>query len=74
MPMPILADHADIGDDARMPAFQQRPISATGFQDESFVGIGGLALAFGLLYWLISVRPSDAEIGSGSQRRSDPNE
>jgi uncharacterized membrane protein (DUF373 family) len=41
---------------------------------ESLVGIGGLALAFGLLYWLISARPSDAEIGSGSRRRSDPNE
>lgn len=41
---------------------------------QSFVGIGGLALAFGLLYWLISVRSGDAEAGSGSRRRSDPNE
>ena len=37
---------------------------------ESLIGIGGLALAFGLLYWLISIRTGDA-VGSGPQRGTD---
>jgi uncharacterized membrane protein (DUF373 family) len=38
---------------------------------ESLIGIGGLALAFGLLYWLISIRSDSAAVGSRSQRGSD---
>ena len=31
---------------------------------ETLIGIGGIALSFGLLYWLISVRSGDAPIDS----------
>ena len=33
---------------------------------ETFIGIGGIALSFGLLYWLISARSGDAPVGSVS--------
>jgi len=35
---------------------------------ETLIGIGGIALSFGLLYWLISARSGDAPIGSVSPR------
>ena len=35
---------------------------------ETFIGIGGIALSFGLLYWLIGAPPGDAPIGVASQR------
>jgi uncharacterized membrane protein (DUF373 family) len=41
---------------------------------ESLIGIGGLALAFGLLYWLISAQSSDEAVGSRPQRGSDADE
>jgi uncharacterized membrane protein (DUF373 family) len=37
---------------------------------ESLVGISAIALAFGLLYWLISVRSRDAPAASDSRRGS----
>ena len=41
---------------------------------ESLIGISGIALAFGLLYWLISVRSGDEAVASRSQRGSDADE
>jgi uncharacterized membrane protein (DUF373 family) len=41
---------------------------------ESLIGISGVALAFGLLYWLISVRSGDGAVETGSQRGSNANE
>jgi uncharacterized membrane protein (DUF373 family) len=41
---------------------------------ESLIGISGIALAFGLLYWLISVRSGDETVASRSQRGSDADE
>ena len=35
---------------------------------ETLIGIAGIAVAFGLLYWLISVRSHDAPIDSASHR------
>jgi uncharacterized membrane protein (DUF373 family) len=37
---------------------------------ESLIGISGVALSFGLLYWLISVRSGDGAAETGSQRGS----
>jgi uncharacterized membrane protein (DUF373 family) len=38
---------------------------------ETLIGISAIALAFGLLYWLISVRSREAPVDSQSQRGDD---